>query len=201
MAVFTLCRRAAGFKLRKRQITNEPTGGPGNCPHLVEAVPCDEPSCYDWQLVSLDQCLPDDEKPCGPGTQLAQVQCVNSNGEWGESSPVVQIDHKISPDLMTSKFTDWFVKHILPVETLFVPACSSLEWVVLFAHLHFQWRSAGLPLCEKSHIFQGHLSTDPPAPAAQLRTWGDFHDSTPGCHSSTLWGVLSLQSSFLSPPC
>ncbi len=83
--LYALCR-AAGFKLRKRQITNEPTGGPGNCPHLVEAVPCDEPSCYEWKLVSLDPCIPDDGRPCGPGAQLAQVQCVNSNGERGEFS-------------------------------------------------------------------------------------------------------------------
>ncbi|XP_014824302.1 PREDICTED: thrombospondin type-1 domain-containing protein 7A-like [Poecilia mexicana] len=70
-----------GFKLRKRQITNEPTGGLGSCPHLVEAMPCDEPSCYKWQLVSLDRCIPDDGKQCGPGTQLPQVQCISSNGE------------------------------------------------------------------------------------------------------------------------
>lgn len=76
-----------GFKLRKRQIINEPTGGPGNCPHLVEAVACDEPSCYTWLLVSLDPCIPDDENECGPGTQLSQVQCVNSNGKRGEVSP------------------------------------------------------------------------------------------------------------------
>lgn len=80
MTFGSVCR-AAGFKLRKRRIVNEPTGGPENCPHLVEAVACDEPTCYDWQLVGLDQCVPDDEKPCGPGAQLAQVRCVNSNGE------------------------------------------------------------------------------------------------------------------------
>lgn len=74
---------AAGFKLRKRRIINEPTGGPENCPHLVEAVACDEPSCFDWQLVGLDQCIPSEEKPCGPGTQLAQVRCVNSSGKEG----------------------------------------------------------------------------------------------------------------------
>lgn len=83
LAFFAFCC-AAGFKLRKRQITNEPTGGPGNCPHLVEAVPCDDPSCYNWQLVGLDQCVPDEEKPCGSGTQLAQVGCVNSNGKIWE---------------------------------------------------------------------------------------------------------------------
>lgn len=83
-------------------------------------------------------------------------------------------------------------------------ACSSLEWVVFLTHLHLQWRSAGLTLCEKSYIFQSHLSTDPPTLAVQLRTWEDFHDWTPGCHSSALWGVLSrllsLESSSLAPP-
>ncbi|KAG8547332.1 hypothetical protein GDO81_028527, partial [Engystomops pustulosus] len=46
-----------GFKLRKRSITNEPTGGTGNCPHLVEAIPCEEPSCYDWRLDRLENVL------------------------------------------------------------------------------------------------------------------------------------------------
>ncbi|MGH0170255.1 UNVERIFIED_CONTAM: hypothetical protein FKN15_058997, partial [Acipenser sinensis] len=70
-----------GFKLRKRRIVNEPRGGTGNCPHLTEAIPCDEPTCYDWQLVKLGECLPDNEKKCGPGTQTPQVECVNSDGE------------------------------------------------------------------------------------------------------------------------
>jgi len=70
-----------GFKIRKRLVSNTPTGGPGNCPHLLEAVPCDEPRCYDWRLVSLDRCHPDDGKPCGPGTQTPQIQCVNTNGK------------------------------------------------------------------------------------------------------------------------
>ncbi|XP_031644645.1 thrombospondin type-1 domain-containing protein 7A [Oncorhynchus kisutch] len=71
-----------GFKLRKRRIVNEPTGGTGSCPHLVEAIPCDEPSCYDWLLVKLDECIPDNERECGPGTQIPQVQCVNGDGEY-----------------------------------------------------------------------------------------------------------------------
>uniref|UniRef100_A0A671WB93 Thrombospondin type-1 domain-containing protein 7A n=1 Tax=Sparus aurata TaxID=8175 RepID=A0A671WB93_SPAAU len=73
-----------GFKLRKRKIVNEPTGGTGNCPHLVEAIPCEEPSCYDWLVVKLEECIPDNEKECGPGTQNPQVQCVNSDGEYVE---------------------------------------------------------------------------------------------------------------------
>ncbi|CAL8295635.1 unnamed protein product [Merluccius merluccius] len=73
-----------GFKLRKRRISNEPTGGTGNCPHLVEAIPCEEPSCYDWLLLRLEECLPDNVKECGPGTQIPQVQCVNSDGDFVE---------------------------------------------------------------------------------------------------------------------
>uniref|UniRef100_A0A674P765 Thrombospondin, type I, domain containing 7Aa n=1 Tax=Takifugu rubripes TaxID=31033 RepID=A0A674P765_TAKRU len=73
-----------GFKLRKRKIINEPTGGTGNCPHLVEAIPCEEPSCFEWLVVKLDECLPDNDKECGPGTQIPQAQCVNSDGEYVE---------------------------------------------------------------------------------------------------------------------
>lgn len=71
----------AGFKLRKRRIINEPTGGMGNCPHLVEAIPCDDPSCFEWLVVKLEGCVPDNDRECGPGTQIPQVQCVNSEGK------------------------------------------------------------------------------------------------------------------------
>ncbi|TSK28216.1 Thrombospondin type-1 domain-containing protein 7A [Bagarius yarrelli] len=71
-----------GFKLRKRKVLNEPTGGTGSCPHLTEAIPCEEPSCYDWLLLKLEECIPDNDKECGPGTQNPQVQCVNSDGEF-----------------------------------------------------------------------------------------------------------------------
>lgn len=71
---------STGFKMRKRKITNEPTGGTGNCPHLMEAIPCEDPSCYEWLVAKLEECVPDNEL-CGPGTQMPQVQCVNSDGE------------------------------------------------------------------------------------------------------------------------
>uniref|UniRef100_A0A8C9SY47 Thrombospondin type-1 domain-containing protein 7A n=1 Tax=Scleropages formosus TaxID=113540 RepID=A0A8C9SY47_SCLFO len=70
-----------GFKMRKRKIINEPSGGRGNCPHLVEAIPCDEPTCYEWQLVKLEECVPDTGTECGPGTQIPKVQCINSSGD------------------------------------------------------------------------------------------------------------------------
>ncbi|XP_053570076.1 thrombospondin type-1 domain-containing protein 7A [Bombina bombina] len=70
-----------GFKLRKRHITNEPTGGTGNCPHLIEAIPCEEPACYDWRLDKLEECIPDNGNKCGSGTQVPLVTCINSDGE------------------------------------------------------------------------------------------------------------------------
>lgn len=76
-----LCLWLLGFKLRKRKVLNEPTGGIGGCPHLTEAIPCEEPSCYDWLLLKLDECIPDNDRECGPGTQDPQVQCVNSDGK------------------------------------------------------------------------------------------------------------------------
>ncbi|XP_064856159.1 thrombospondin type-1 domain-containing protein 7A-like [Oncorhynchus nerka] len=104
-----------GFKLRKREISNEPTGGPGNCPHLVEAVPCDEPSCWDWRLVRLDECIPDGELPCGPGTQIPQVQCVNSTGDMvdkelcgGASTPEpIACDVPCPKNCVLSDWTSW----------------------------------------------------------------------------------------------
>ncbi|CAL9706389.1 unnamed protein product [Knipowitschia caucasica] len=68
-----------GFKLRRRVILTQPGGG-ADCPHLVEAVPCEEPLCWSWRVLSLEQCVPDGELPCGVGSQTSLLQCVNSTG-------------------------------------------------------------------------------------------------------------------------
>lgn len=78
--VFFLFYLFVGFKFRRRNITNNPTGGEGSCPHLVEAVPCEDPSCFTWQLVKLEECVPEDDMDCGEGTQNPQVRCINSKG-------------------------------------------------------------------------------------------------------------------------
>lgn len=31
--------------------------------------------------MGLEECIPDNEKPCGPGTQVPVVVCVNSDGK------------------------------------------------------------------------------------------------------------------------
>jgi len=199
--LYTLCW-IAGFKMRKRQITNEPTGGLGNCPHLVEAVPCDEPSCYNWKLVGLDKCIPDDEKQCGPGTQVAQVQCINSNGKGTSFNPTVSVDHLIWLNDANSVSYFIFSVYWLTLWNKLPLTHSSLHGLLfkppLFARM--EYRS---DLAWKILYFQGHLSTDPPALVVQCCTWGDFHYMTPGCHLSTFRGILStllsLKPSFLSP--
>lgn len=70
-----------GLKMRKRVIVREPVGGMESCPHLGEAIPCDEPTCYSWQLLKLEDCVPSGERECGPGTQLPQIQCGDSDGK------------------------------------------------------------------------------------------------------------------------
>ncbi|XP_074071171.1 thrombospondin type-1 domain-containing protein 7B [Macrotis lagotis] len=68
-----------GFRLRQRHILMESTGPDGNCPHLVESVPCDDPVCYQW-LVSEGVCIPDHGK-CGLGHHILKAVCQNDRGE------------------------------------------------------------------------------------------------------------------------
>ncbi|XP_069067932.1 thrombospondin type-1 domain-containing protein 7A [Pleurodeles waltl] len=104
-----------GFKLRKRYISNEPTGGTGNCPHLIEAIPCEEPSCYDWELVRLEECIPDNGRQCGSGTQVPVVTCITSDGEDVERQlcrdaifPIpIACDVPCPKDCVLSSWSEW----------------------------------------------------------------------------------------------
>ncbi|XP_023658491.2 thrombospondin, type I, domain containing 7Ab [Paramormyrops kingsleyae] len=104
-----------GLKMRKRVIVSEPAGGMESCPHLGEAIPCDEPTCYSWQLVELEDCVPSGERECGPGTQLPQVQCGDSDGNVvhrqlceGTSYPQpVPCELPCPTDCVLSPWTSW----------------------------------------------------------------------------------------------
>lgn len=89
----------SGFKFRRRKITNFPTGGEGSCAHLVEATPCDEPSCFSWQLLRLEECLPTNDTDCGSGNQLPQSRCVDTDGEpYHTSAPYKTQAYTVSED-------------------------------------------------------------------------------------------------------
>lgn len=48
-------------------------------PHLVESIPCEDPTCYLWQA-NEEPCIPTNGS-CGPGTAIQNVSCVNTEGK------------------------------------------------------------------------------------------------------------------------
>lgn len=71
-----------GFRTRQRHVLMESTGPAGHCPHLVESVPCEDPTCYRW-LASEGICFPDHGK-CGLGHRILKAVCQNDHGmtQW-----------------------------------------------------------------------------------------------------------------------
>lgn len=49
------------------------------CPHLVESIPCEDPTCYLWQT-KVEPCISTNGS-CGPGTAIQNVSCVNAEGK------------------------------------------------------------------------------------------------------------------------
>ena len=52
---------------------------PETCPHLVESIPCEDPTCYLWQVQQEERCVPT-QKACGPGSAVQNVTCVRAEG-------------------------------------------------------------------------------------------------------------------------
>lgn len=48
-------------------------------PHLVESIPCEDPTCYLWQA-NEEPCIPTNGS-CGPGTAIQNVSCINAEGK------------------------------------------------------------------------------------------------------------------------
>ncbi|RXM29521.1 Thrombospondin type-1 domain-containing protein 7B [Acipenser ruthenus] len=69
-----------GFRLRRRQVIQEPTGTSDSCPHLVETIPCEEPTCYEWHVTEESICIPN-KGTCGYGTRTLKLVCKNNQGE------------------------------------------------------------------------------------------------------------------------
>lgn len=56
----------------------DPVGTLTGCPHLVESIPCEDPTCYEW-IVSEGICVADHGK-CGPGKHILKTVCKNKKG-------------------------------------------------------------------------------------------------------------------------
>ncbi|XP_063789788.1 thrombospondin type-1 domain-containing protein 7B isoform X1 [Pseudophryne corroboree] len=102
-----------GYKFRRRQITLESMTTSGNCPHLEEAVPCDDPLCYKWAVFGDLHCVPENGE-CGHGKYHINTTCL---GELGQSvsaelcvdEPPVQLVCKVpcSLDCVISEWSAW----------------------------------------------------------------------------------------------
>ncbi|KAM4697904.1 thrombospondin type-1 domain-containing protein 7B [Rhinophrynus dorsalis] len=102
-----------GFKWRKRRIIIESTGPSGNCPHLVESIPCDEPVCYSWAVSGELHCVPENGE-CGHGKYQVNTTCHDQDGqivsdELCMDTAPVQLVCKVpcSLDCVISEWSDW----------------------------------------------------------------------------------------------
>ncbi|NWI10449.1 THS7B protein, partial [Crypturellus soui] len=68
-----------GFRMRYRRVIADPVGTLASCPHLTEALPCEDPVCYEW-VVSEGVCVTDHGK-CGLGHRVLKAVCKNYRGE------------------------------------------------------------------------------------------------------------------------
>ncbi|XP_069081179.1 thrombospondin type-1 domain-containing protein 7B [Pleurodeles waltl] len=69
-----------GYRLRRRNAVIESTGESGVCPHLVESIFCEDPTCYQWVISGKDACVPDNGE-CGHGHYMVKPVCKNEKGE------------------------------------------------------------------------------------------------------------------------
>ncbi|XP_074550525.1 thrombospondin type-1 domain-containing protein 7B [Halichoeres trimaculatus] len=68
-----------GFRKRRREVWWESSSSSEACPHQVEFIPCEHPSCYLWQVQHIGKCLPN-KSSCGPGLVALNMTCVNTEG-------------------------------------------------------------------------------------------------------------------------
>ncbi|XP_073401660.1 thrombospondin type-1 domain-containing protein 7B isoform X1 [Dendrobates tinctorius] len=102
-----------GFKFRRRQVVAEPKTAAGNCPHLVESVPCEDPVCHRWAVSGQLHCVPENGE-CGHGKYDINTTCRGENGfpvspERCVDEPPVQLVCKVpcSLDCVISEWSDW----------------------------------------------------------------------------------------------
>ncbi|XP_074652836.1 thrombospondin type-1 domain-containing protein 7B-like [Tubulanus polymorphus] len=67
-----------GYKLRTRTVIVPYLNGGMDCPHLVEAKPCDYPLCFVWAKQEYGDCqLLEPNLKCGQGIRKRAIKCVH----------------------------------------------------------------------------------------------------------------------------
>ncbi|KAM8933548.1 thrombospondin type-1 domain-containing protein 7B [Pelodytes ibericus] len=102
-----------GVKLRRRHVILESVGTGGDCPHLVESIPCDDPVCYRWAVSGELHCVPENGE-CGHGRYQVNTTCQDEHGrdvssELCSDEPPVQLVCKVpcSLDCVISEWSGW----------------------------------------------------------------------------------------------
>lgn len=67
--------------MRRRHVVGEPTGSAGKCPHLVEAIHCEDSVCYHWDLLEEGRCIAENNQTCGQGFYNHSILCKNNQGK------------------------------------------------------------------------------------------------------------------------
>ncbi len=68
-----------GFRVRTRSVIKESSMESDSCPHVSEAMTCDDPVCFQWRVTSLGPCVPQNGS-CGPGFQEQTLECLSATG-------------------------------------------------------------------------------------------------------------------------
>ncbi|XP_051957566.1 thrombospondin type-1 domain-containing protein 7B [Xyrauchen texanus] len=69
-----------GFRIRTRSVIEESWVESESCPHITEAMICDDPVCALWRVTSQGSCVHHNGS-CGPGTQEQTAECFSVTGE------------------------------------------------------------------------------------------------------------------------
>uniref|UniRef100_H3D083 Thrombospondin type-1 domain-containing protein 7A n=1 Tax=Tetraodon nigroviridis TaxID=99883 RepID=H3D083_TETNG len=94
--LFDNCKDAEGkkgFRQRRREVLWESGSHLETCPHLVESIPCEDPTCFLWQIKE-EPCIPTSGS-CGHGTAIQNVSCVSI--EVGEVEPPASCEGEPPP--------------------------------------------------------------------------------------------------------
>ncbi|XP_059826219.1 thrombospondin type-1 domain-containing protein 7B isoform X2 [Hypanus sabinus] len=106
-----------GFKIRRRHVIGEPTASTGKCPHLTEAIHCEDPVCYHWDLLEESLCVADNNQTCGQGFFNQRILCKNNQDEvvsdkLCKESPVPSrkaCEVPCPTDCVLSEWSEWSV--------------------------------------------------------------------------------------------
>uniref|UniRef100_A0A672IN76 Thrombospondin type-1 domain-containing protein 7A n=1 Tax=Salarias fasciatus TaxID=181472 RepID=A0A672IN76_SALFA len=94
-----------GFRQRRRDVLWQTDSALGTCPHLTEFIPCEDPSCYLWQVDQEGGCIPN-KSSCGPGSR--KLSCINDQTYLLSSAMLMEAcEVACSADCVVGPWSSW----------------------------------------------------------------------------------------------